>query len=160
MLFRSRRLDESLRDGKNRLLEMIAGGAPREATLNRLMLLIESQSEGVLCSVMLLGPDGTMHTAAAPSMPPSYLPTIDGMRIGAAAGSCGTAMHRKETVVVADIANDPLWASYKADAARHGLRACWSMPIMLFLTMMVAMIAIARHTWAAMRMPPAAALRT
>jgi PAS domain S-box-containing protein len=31
---------------------------------------------------------------------------------------------------VTDIANDPLWADYRELALRHGLRACWSTPIL------------------------------
>ena len=126
------KLAEALRDGKNKLLEMIARAAPLQETLDRLMLLIESQAEDVLCTAILLAPDGvTIQVGAGPSMPPDYLAAIDGLPIGPAAGSCGTAMYRKQTVVVADIMNDPLWADYKDVAARHGLRACWSMPILL-----------------------------
>jgi GAF domain-containing protein len=31
---------------------------------------------------------------------------------------------------VSDIATDPLWADYKEIALPHGLRACWSIPIL------------------------------
>jgi PAS domain S-box-containing protein len=33
-------------------------------------------------------------------------------------------------VIVADIATDPLWADYRDLALAHGLRACWSRPIL------------------------------
>jgi two-component sensor histidine kinase len=33
-------------------------------------------------------------------------------------------------VIVADIAADPLWEGYRELALRHGLRACWSAPIL------------------------------
>ena len=46
------------------------------------------------------------------------------------AGSCGTAAYRKEPVIVADIAQDPLWAEYRDLALPHGLRACWSTPVL------------------------------
>src|SRR5215472_16187243 len=32
--------------------------------------------------------------------------------------------------MVADIAQDPLWADYRALALSHGLRACWSTPVL------------------------------
>jgi PAS domain S-box-containing protein len=127
-----RKLADGLRDGKNRLLEMIARAAPLREILDRLMLLIESQSEDVMCTVMLLAPDGlTVQVGAGPSMPQEYLASLEGLQVGPAAGSCGTAIHTRQTVVVADIMNDPLWAGYREAAARYGLRACWSMPIML-----------------------------
>jgi GAF domain-containing protein len=94
--------------------------------------LIEAQLDGGHCTVMLLNPDGvTVHSAAGPSMPPDYMNALNGLPIGPAAGSCGTAMYRKETVIVSDILNDPLWAPYRNAAAHYGLRACWSMPILL-----------------------------
>jgi PAS domain S-box-containing protein len=128
----SRKLAEELRDGKNALLEMIARGAPLNETLEKLMLLVESQAPPVLCSVMLLADDGTtMLSAAGPSLPPDYLQAIHGAQIGPTVGSCGTAIYRKETVVVSDIMNDPLWAPYKELVAQYGLRACWSTPILL-----------------------------
>ncbi|NGZ83787.1 GAF domain-containing protein [Duganella sp. SAP-35] len=128
----ARKLAAELRDGKNVLLEMIARGAPLRQTLERLVLLIEAQLDGGFCTVMLLNPDGvTVESAAGPSMPADYLAALNGLSIGPTAGSCGTAMHRKQTVVVGDILNDPLWASYREVALHYGLRACWSMPILL-----------------------------
>jgi len=128
----AQKLAAELRDGKNALLEMIARGAPLKETLERLVLLIETQLNGGRCTVMLLNPDGlTVHSGAGPSMPPDYMAALNGLPIGPAAGSCGTAMHRKQTVVVSDILVDPLWTPYREVALRHGLRACWSMPILL-----------------------------
>ena len=52
------------------------------------------------------------------------------MCIGPEAGSCGTAAYRREAVIVADITTDPLWEDYRDLAAAHGLRSCWSTPIL------------------------------
>src|SRR5471032_2926842 len=127
----ARKREEALRDGQNQLLEMIARGDPLPATLERLVRLIEQQSDGVYCSVLLLDADGLMRSGAGPSLPADYMALLDGMAIGPSVGSCGTAMARKATVVVSDIQTDPLWAPYKEIAAGFGLRACWSMPILL-----------------------------
>ena len=127
-----RKLAASLRDGKNEMLEMIARGAPLPETLDKLVRMIEAQLDGGHCSVMLLNPDGiTVHSAAGPSMPRDYMAALNGLPIGPAAGSCGTAMYRRETVIVSDILNDPLWVPYRNAAMHYGLRACWSMPILL-----------------------------
>lgn len=126
-----RNLAEALRAGQNALLEMIAKGAPLRDTLDRLMLLIEGQSAGVLCSIMLLDEDGRhMRSMSGPSMPPEYMKLLDGMPIGPGVGSCGTAMFLREAVVVSDIMTDPLWAPYRDVAHQFGLRACWSRPVM------------------------------
>ena len=119
-----------LQSGQHRVLEMIARGAVLQDVLDSLMHLIESQSDDVLCSLMLLDDDGrTLHPAAGPSLPPDFLAALDGLAIGPCAGSCGTAIHRGETVIVTDVMSDPLWIDYRALAAPHGLRACWSTPI-------------------------------
>ncbi|MGK5021827.1 ATP-binding protein [Janthinobacterium lividum] len=125
-----RNFAEAMRAGQSALLEMVAKGAPLNPTLNQLLLLIESQSRGVLCSIMLLDDDGIhMHSATGPSLPPEYLTQLEGVAIGPGVGSCGTAMFRHEPVVVSDIMHDPLWAPYRELAAPFGLRACWSRPI-------------------------------
>ena len=127
----ARKREEALRDGQNQLLEMIARGDPLPATLERLVRLIEQQSDGVYCSVLLLDADGRMRHGAGPSLSADYMAQLDGLAIGPSVGSCGTAMARKATVVVSDIQTDPLWAPYKDLAAAYGLRACWSIPILL-----------------------------
>ncbi len=126
-----RKRGEALRDGESRVLEMIARDAPLEETLDNLVRVLEAQFAGLLCSVLLLDEDG-QHTrhGAAPSLPEPYVKAINGLCIGPNAGSCGTAMYRREPVVVTDILQDPLWESYRDMAEPYGLRACWSTPIL------------------------------
>jgi len=126
-----RKRAEALRDGESRILEMTARDAPLEETLEKLVLAVESQFAGLLCSVLLLDEDGRhIRHGAAPSLPELYSKAIDGLSIGPKAGSCGTAMYRREPVVVSDILEDPLWEQYRSVAEPFGLRACWSTPIL------------------------------
>jgi PAS domain S-box-containing protein len=126
-----RKRAEALRDGESRILEMIARDAPLEEILEKLVLVVEAQFAGLLCSVVLLDEDGEhVRHGAAPSLPEQYAKAIDGLCIGPKAGSCGTAMYRKEPVVVTDILQDPLGEPYRAVAEAYGLRACWSTPIL------------------------------
>jgi PAS domain S-box-containing protein len=126
-----RRLAEALRDGESRILEMIARDAPLEETLENLVRVVETQFAGLLCSVLLLDDDGQhVRHGAAPSLPKAYTKAIDGLCIGPKAGSCGTAMYRRELVVVTDILRDPLWEPYRGIAEPYGFRACWSTPIL------------------------------
>jgi signal transduction histidine kinase len=122
---------ETLRIGENRILEIIARDAPLEEILENLVRVVEAQFAGLLCSVLLLDEDGQhVRHGAAPSLPKPYAKAIDGLCIGPKAGSCGTAMYRREPVVVTDILQDPLWEPYRGLAASYGLRACWSTPIL------------------------------
>jgi len=127
----ARLLAEQLRTGQNAILELIARGAALQEVLDRLVNLIEAQSAGVLCSVLLLDEDGvTVRPAAGASLPEAYMASLDGLVIGPRSGSCGAAMFNQELTVAEDILGDPCWAPYAALAAPFGLRACWSIPIM------------------------------
>jgi PAS domain S-box-containing protein len=126
-----RKRAEALRDGESRILERIARDAPLKEILENLVRVVEAQFPGMLCSVLLLDEDG--HHArhgAAPSLPEPYTKAIDGLCIGPKAGSCGTAMYRREPVVVTDILRDPLWEPYRGLVEPYGLRSCWSTPIL------------------------------
>jgi PAS domain S-box-containing protein len=120
--------DPSLLD--KAVIEMIMAQQPLPTILESLCLKIEERSKGLVCSVLLLDSDGvTLRHGAAPGLPQSYIKAIDGVKIGPRAGSCGTAVYRRQPVVVIDIAEDPLWEGFRSLASLHGLRACWSMPI-------------------------------
>jgi diguanylate cyclase (GGDEF)-like protein len=122
---------ETLRDEQAQILEMIAVSAPLEDVLDRLVRLIESQMTGMCGSVLLLDNEGIrLRHGAAPNLPKAFAETIDGLRIGPNANSCGAAAYRRERVAVADIASDPLWLDCRQLAADHALRSCWSTPIL------------------------------
>jgi PAS domain S-box-containing protein len=123
--------EDAFRAGQSRILEMVAAQAPLGEILTRLVLLIEAQSQEMLCSVLLLSDDGNhIRHGAAPSLPDQYIKAIDGAPIGPKHGSCGTAMFRGTPVIVTDVLTDPLWEDYRDLAAASALRACWSTPIM------------------------------
>ena len=110
---------------------MIAEGTPLAELLDLVARFVEEQSADILASILLLDPDGLhLRDGAAPSLPASYRQAIDGVAIGPAVGSCGTAAYRREQVVVSDIASDPLWDEYRDLALGAGLRACWSTPVL------------------------------
>jgi PAS domain S-box-containing protein len=119
-------------EGQNRILEMMTQGVSLADGLELLVRSVETQSANRLrASILLLDAAGThLRHGAAPSLPDAYNAAIDGLAIGPNAGSCGTAAYTGVPVVVSDIATNPLWTDYKDLALPHGLRACWSMPIL------------------------------
>ena len=68
-----RKRAEALRDGESRILEMIARDAPLEETLGSLVLVVEAQFAGLLCSVLLLDEDGPAHATRRRSQPSQVL---------------------------------------------------------------------------------------
>lgn len=120
-----------LEDGQRQVLAGIAARRPLNESLEALTRLFESQYPDSLCSVMLLDKAGErLLAAAAPSLPPAYVLALHGQPIGPKVGSCGTAAYRRERVVCADITTDPLWEEFAEAATGHGLRACWSTPVL------------------------------
>jgi two-component sensor histidine kinase len=116
---------------ENQILSRVAEDVGQKDVLELVCKTAEEYSgRRMLASVLLLDDEGRhLRHGAAPSLPESYSRAIDGLEIGPSAGSCGTAAYRKQPVFVADIATDPLWAGFRDLALRHGLRACWSVPI-------------------------------
>lgn len=120
-----------LKEDEHRILEMIADGTPLQAVLTALVLAIEEHAPDTLGSILLMDDDGKrVRHAASPNLPDAYTRAIDGAPIGPRAGSCGTAAFLRKPVFVTDIATDPLWEDYRAVALPHGLRACWSTPLL------------------------------
>ncbi|MFI7002533.1 GAF domain-containing protein [Nocardia sp. NPDC050175] len=114
------------------LVEQIARQAPLAEVLDGMARCIENLApEQVLVSVLLADRDGRhLRHGAAPSLPDFYNQAIDGIATGEGVGSCGTAAHRREPVIVTDIGTDPFWDDFRELAGRAGLAACWSTPIL------------------------------
>lgn len=116
---------------QKQILEMIVAGASLPSILQALVQAIENQSPGMYGSVLLLDEDGVhVRHGAAPSLPAGFVAAIDGLPIGPAVGSCGTAAFRREAVYVEDLRSDPLWDNFREAAMPFGLVAAWSQPIM------------------------------
>ncbi len=125
-----RRQAEALRDGEKRILELLAGGAGLHEVLDALTAWVERQTGPMNCSVLLLDTaEGKLRQGSGGSLPDSYVRALEGVAIGAAAGSRGMATGRDEAVLVSDVTVDPRWAKHREIALAHGLRACWSAPI-------------------------------
>jgi formate hydrogenlyase transcriptional activator len=82
------------------ILELIFAGAPLQDVLASIAQLIESQVEGMLCTIWLPDEDGKhLRCAAAPGIP-NFRDQVGVMAIGPKGGSCGTAIYRKQPVFV------------------------------------------------------------
>ena len=127
-----RRKGEAVLTSQKRVLELLVLGAPLPDVLDALCEVIEGQAQDKLIATVLLADDDgkRLRSVAGRRAPPEYARAVDCVAIGPCVGSCGTAAFRGEPVVVTDIATDPLWADFRDLALGHGLRACWSTPIL------------------------------
>lgn len=126
----ARKEAEQYEQFRSNILEMLAGTASLNAILRSLVLGVEQLHPEMICSILLLDSEGKhLIKGIAPSLPDFYNEALDGVAIGPATGSCGTAAYTGERVIVADIGSHPYWADYKVLAATANLGACWSQPI-------------------------------
>lgn len=85
----AKRESTELLEGQNRVLELIASGAPLPNILDLLLGVIQAQCPGMLCSILLLDPDGThVRHVAARGLPDAFIRSVDGESIGPRAGHC------------------------------------------------------------------------
>ena len=102
----------------------------RAGTLQAMALIVEEKNPGMRCSILLVDSAHERVTVGAgPSFPPEYNQAVEGLKIGPAVGSCGTAAFWNVPVIVEDIKKDPLWVDLREAAALAGVSACWSHPI-------------------------------
>lgn len=132
---------------QHKLLELTLQEQPLNLVLNEVMRAVRTFiGHGSPCSILLADKEGRkLFHGAAIGLPEAYTNAIDGVGIGPKDGSCGTAAYRKAPVVVGDIAKDSLWADYRDAALAHGLRACWSHPIVGTGGTVLGTFAIYRH---------------
>jgi PAS domain S-box-containing protein len=122
---------EALLAGEKRLLEMVASGRPMSETLEALCRTVETTASGSQCSVVLVDPSGTkLQEAIAPSLPAEFNDAVRGWPVDRLGGPCQTVARDKVQVIMADVASDTRWRNgWRALAQKHGLRSCWSTPI-------------------------------
>ncbi|WP_163559544.1 EAL domain-containing protein [Halomonas sp. NO4] len=116
---------------QQRVQTMVARDQPLAATLEAICRLVEAQAPGALSSIMLSNREGQcLDEVYSVSLPESYLAAVQGVPIAPNVGACGSAAYLRDFVICEDIAHDHRWRGFHAITAEHGLRACWSYPVL------------------------------
>ncbi|GAE36996.1 diguanylate cyclase/phosphodiesterase [Halalkalibacter akibai JCM 9157] len=122
--------NDEIKRWQDKIVGLIAANKPLSDILEEIVVIVETYMPDTICSILLYNKlENKLERATALNLPKEYLLAIDGIKPGPDQGCCGTAVFRKQTVIVTDIENDPLWTSYAPLALKHGLRSCWSVPI-------------------------------
>jgi len=111
------------------ILNLIFAGAPLAEVLTIIARLVESQGDGMFCTIWLPDEDGKyLRCAAAPSLP-DFATQVGPMAVSPTGASCGTAVYRREPVYATDILTDPIWDDYRHLVLPYGIRSVWSRPL-------------------------------
>ena len=122
-----KKIEEYIKNS-NTILEMIAAGKPAPEVYDAIAMMYEARHPGMRCSLLELE-EGKLKHGGAPSMPKEYCDAVNGLQNGPNVGSCGASTYTKKRVLVENIETDPKWSDIKEAALPHGMRCCWSEPI-------------------------------
>ena len=121
---------QRLQAGERRALEMLAAGAPLSDILAVLARLIEELVPETITSILLMDSETRIKNHGGPSMPDPFKLAFHGIFLGSPGSSPDTALFPREPLFIADIEADQRWEPYRDLGRLHGLRACWSYPIL------------------------------
>jgi diguanylate cyclase (GGDEF)-like protein len=111
------------------LLELVARNEPIDRILHKLVRLIERQTPGAACMLMLAR-EHKLYPVVGPNLPPGFLTALaSGVPIIEGSTSCGAASVRRQACIAEDILTSTQWTAFRQIAEAYGLRSCWSMPI-------------------------------
>ena len=129
-----RKKGERLQRDENYVLTLLGQGAKLNELLDSILRLGEQNDLSIKGSILLFDSSKKLlFQASAPSLPDNYKELlVNGVPIGPKSGSCGTAAHLKERVIIPDIAKSPLFKPFEEvvkRAVNNNLLAVWSQPI-------------------------------
>lgn len=111
------------------VLEAVAAGE----SLDRIGVVfcrhVQRLTPEVICAILTIDDRSRLRPLAYVGLPEEFRRYLDGLPVGANAGSCEAAACLDGPTEVLDIDIDPQWRLYKDLLVAAGLRACWSSPI-------------------------------
>src|SRR5690606_25767058 len=110
-----------------------ATGMPLNHFLSRLILMVEEQLPGVGAAAMVRSADGRcLQITAAPSLPPSFVDSFNGILRAAGEGRSENAALLAKRAIVENVRVDPFAANWRHILEDAGLTSWWSFPITSF----------------------------
>ncbi len=126
-----RKQAELVAAGERRALEKIASSEPLEVALSSITEVVERVLPDAICCIRMYDPvKRVLKHLAGKSLPREYVALMDNYPAEIRFGSCAAAIALQRQIIVPDISKDALWEHRREAAARAGLHACWSTPIM------------------------------
>ncbi|MCW1884324.1 PAS domain S-box protein [Luteolibacter flavescens] len=116
--------------GQAEALKLILSGLPVESVLEHISRWIEEMSdEGTLCSIFLANDEGTHLTlAAALRLPADFISAVRRLPVKDGVDSLGNWLACGEPVL-SEANPTTTWPVAREQAISHGLKSCWSVPV-------------------------------
>jgi diguanylate cyclase (GGDEF)-like protein/PAS domain S-box-containing protein len=133
---------QSLEKNRNRVLEMVAENESIDTILEEVVLLVEAQCPGALCSLLLLRDDEMLTWAVAPGFPPEGLRLLKPFRVLRDTAGLAVAEVARATVFWDDVRGCPFWVDRAHLAGQLGIESCRSTPILSADGMLLGMLAL------------------
>lgn len=143
ILYAEQKNAESLLIGQKLILEMIAKGSSLQDVFNAISLNFEAaipQSE--VCIHLANERDKRLEYFYSANLSESFIQDIHRIEISAAEESCGRAAFTYQPVILSDIEKELKNDEKKRIALQHGVRACWSNPILSSSNQLLGILAV------------------
>jgi len=125
-----RKRSDLLAAGEKNVLEQIAGNAPLSDVLDSITETVGKVADEARCAILLLDEKGEhLVVSSAPGLPGELVDAMDGVPVETLTDKPAPDKTVAETVAMADMGTDPLWARHREIAEAHGLRSSWSTAI-------------------------------
>jgi PAS domain S-box-containing protein len=126
-----RRRGEQLLVAQNRALELLLTGSPLNDVLSALVQVMEEQADSKVFATIRVKDEvrGTLITAAAPSLPSSFIAAIDNFKVAAGVGTCAHSAATNEVTCTPDIAAADSWKDQAHLPLSIGIKAAWATPM-------------------------------
>ncbi len=122
-----RKRNETLAQGQNKILEMIAANAPNSNTLAEICRFVEQVSDNVSSAIMILDAKANaLRLEQAPGLAVAIRDLLEFVPVEHDSLTCGIAVHEKQDRFTADIALEDGWLHRLDEIEAHKIGAVWS----------------------------------
>ena len=122
-----RKRNETLAYAQNKVLEMIAAGAPYDRTLRAICNFVEKVGDGFRAAIMQLDVKSqTLSVEQAPNLPKKFRLGLDFVRVDPDSLTCGSAVYHMQDRITDDLQGDERWSRLHKQARKHDIAAAWS----------------------------------
>jgi diguanylate cyclase (GGDEF)-like protein/PAS domain S-box-containing protein len=143
VLYAEQKSAESLLIGQKLILEMIAKGSERQEVFKAISLNFERAiPDSEVCIHLANERDKRLEYAYSSNLPKSFIEDIHQIEISPSEESCGRAAFTYKPVILGDIHTDLKNNKKKNMALQHGVKACWSHPILSSSNQLLGILAV------------------